>query len=95
MSGEGLGSDVLKCLPAYPDDLKILRSTNSSVGLLPAEFFEVNWRNSKSRFELNVQVLLKIGHQTTAVEIMDQMWLFQVWLQIIIAKVIQQLLTNC
>ena len=36
-----LAQAYLNAFQLTPDDLKILRSTDSSVGVLPAEFFEV------------------------------------------------------
>lgn len=58
------------------DDLRILRHTENSTGVLSEEFFEVFEKIQK--IQANVNILLKVGHSTTAVEIMDQMGLFQV-----------------
>ncbi|CAG7728513.1 unnamed protein product [Allacma fusca] len=70
-----LAQAYLNAFQLNGEDLKILRGTDSSADVLPEEFFAVF--EKIQRIQSNVQLLLKIGHQTTAVEILDQMGLFQ------------------
>ncbi|CAL8131551.1 unnamed protein product [Orchesella dallaii] len=75
ISERDIAQAYLNAFQLNTDDLRVLRGTDNQSGTLSEEFFEVFEKIQK--IQSNVAVLLKIGHQTTAVEIMDQMGLFQ------------------
>ncbi|OXA64678.1 conserved oligomeric Golgi complex subunit 6 [Folsomia candida] len=73
MVEKNLAQAYLNAFQLSGEDLKILRTTDSSTAILNEDFFKVFERIQQ--IQTNVAILLKVGHQATAVEIMDQMGL--------------------
>lgn len=77
MVEKNLAQAYLNAFQLSGEDLKILRTTDSSTAILNEDFFKVFERIQQ--IQTNVAILLKVGHQATAVEIMDQMGLLHVF----------------